>query len=470
MARPRGTALSDDVSAQWRALVTHHAHHRHGPGSDSIWAPELECASKDEIESLQSAKLRLAVRYMYERSKLFRTKCAAIGLEPGDVAGLRDLTHIPITTKDDMSRDLVENPPWGTYTAIDDELWLNHGWQIFQTSGTTSAPRPFRYTAFDRDIWAWTDARALYAMGLRSGKDSVMLCFGYGPHVAMWGLHYALHLMNVPVVTGGGLDSRTRAMMIDRYRPTTIACTPSYALHLAGVMGQLGLPAPESSVARLICMGEAIPRSSRERIQMAWASEVHQFYGCTEAAPSCAGYTCSYGVHFMEDTHLVETVDPDTLQPVGPGEPGITVVTNLCSEASPQLRFLVGDFATLVPGECECGRTHLRAQNGFEGRADDMLNIRGVTLFPAAVEDFVRGFKNLDHEFQIVITRSGELDELTLIVEAVPELPESRFSELTGSVAGTFRALFEIRATVEVRRSGTLPRTEFKARRVIDMR
>ena len=291
-ANMRDTA---ELRQEWKAQIIGQVRHPDAPGSERHWAPELDCASRDELAALQSDKLRVAVRYMYERSPLFRGKCAEKGLEPGDVRGIEDLSSLPTTAKEDMSRDLDERPPWGTYTAVDDELWMTSGWQLFQTSGTTSAARPFRYTHFDRELWAWTDARALYAMGLRSGQDSVMLCFGYGPHVAMWGLHYALNLMHIPIVTGGGLDTRARAGMIERCQPTTLACTPSYALYLAATLQDLGTSPAESSVNRLICMGEAMPPATEERIRSLWESAVDQFYGCTEAAPSCGGYTCPQG-------------------------------------------------------------------------------------------------------------------------------------------------------------------------------
>lgn len=459
-----------DARTEWLELVSKWKLNSDKPATNEHWAPELETISRDELGAIQGEKLVKAVDYMFDRSRLFRRKCEELGLEPGDVRSIEDLTKLPIMTKDDMSEDLEAHPPWGTYMAVDTDGWLRDGWQVFQTSGTTAAPRPFFYTRFDREMWAWTNARALYAMGIRRGRDVGMCCFGYGPHVAMWGLHIGLEHMGVPVVPGGGLDTNARGYAIQRYGTTVLAATPSYALYLGSSMLEADLDPAESSVQRIIALGEPLPSNSCKRIEDMWGASVHQFYGCTEAAPSCGGYTCSSAVHFMEDTHILETVDPDTLEPVPPGQSGLTVVTNLCSEASPQIRFLIGDFTTLEYDPCQCGRTHVRAAGGFVGRADDMLNIRGVTIFPSAVEDVVREFSELGEEFEIVLSTEGSLDEITVITEPVPDVPKSRHDDLAKRLTGAFREQLELRPNIEFKPHGTLEKPEFKARRVRDLR
>jgi phenylacetate-CoA ligase len=455
---------------RWLAALDEWRREPDGPADDRFWAPDLETVSREELRDIQGAKLRLAVPYMYEHCPLFRRNCEERGVEPGDVRGMDELTALPVTTKSDMSGSLDGAPPWGEYTAIDDDVWRSRGWQLFQTSGTTGAPRPFRYTQVDREQWAWTDARAMHAMGIRAGRDVGMMCFGYGPHVAMWGVHHAMILMGVANVSGGGLDTRARARAIDRYRPTFIAATPSYSLYLAATMQELGLDPAASSVERVMCGGEPLPPATQERIAGAWGARVDQFYGCTEAAPSCGGYTCASAMHFMEDTHVLETVDPETLEPVADGERGLSVVTNLCSEASPQVRFLVGDYTTLELDPCECGRAHVRARGGFAGRADDMLNVRGVTLFPSAIEQVIRAFPELGEEFQIVISSKGSMDELTVVAEPLDRVPEADHEGLAGRLEGAFRAELELRPGIELKPYGTLPKTEFKAKRVRDLR
>ena len=451
------------------------------PDHERYWATRLDTAPLEHLRELQGEKLRLAVEYAYTCIPFYRRKFDAIGLEPGDIRGLNDLDKIPLTTKQEMAADLVENPPWGTFTATDDQAWRERGWQLFASSGTTAQPRVFRYTAFDRSLWAWGNARALWAMGFRPGRDSALLAFGYGPHVWLWGVHYAFNLMGIPIVTGGGLDSRTRARFIDQFKPTILACTPSYALYLGNLMLDLGLDPAASSVRYLFCAGEpgfGVP-STRQRLEQIWRAELHEFYGCTEAAPSSGGYSCaaiaahkdaSVSTHLMEDSHIWETVDPHTLRAAPEGQRGLSVVTNLMSEASPQLRFLVGDFTTLTSEVCECGRTHRRALGGFLGRADDMLNVRGITLFPSAVEDAVRRVSEVGEEFLLVLSRQHEMDVLTVQVEPRPEVDHARHGELAHRVETEIVSRCELRPVVEVLPYGTLPRTEFKAKRVRDLR
>lgn len=439
------------------------------PGSDRYWAPSLDGVSRDELHSIHSDKLPHAVAYMASYSPMYAQKLTDAGIAPQDIRSVDDLSILPVVTKWDMSASIQHDNPWGAFTAIDNERWLTDGWQVFSTSGTTAEPRSFRYTQYDRELWAWANARALYAMGVRRGRDVGMMLFGYGPHVAMWGMHHGMLLMGVPQLAAGGLDTRTRVLAIERQKPTVLSCTPSYALHLSAVMQEMGIDPADTSVRILVAAGEPVPEASQKRIEKIWDAQVHQFYGCTEVAPSCGGYTCEAGaMHFLEDTHKVETLDPETHKPVEPGERGISVVTNLMSEASPQIRFEVGDYTTLSHEPCPCGRTHVVCEGGFAGRADDMLNIRGITLFPSSVESVVRGLPGLGEEFKIVLSRRGELDEITVVVERQDTSISN--ADLAEAVGSAFRARLELRASVDVLEYGTLPKTMFKAKRVEDRR
>lgn len=475
----------DDVErarARWLELIDEHRGAGwQAPDSPIYWSSRLDTADPDHLREIQSKQLVAAVHYAYTCIPLYRRKFDAIGLQPGDIRGLDDLAAIPITTKQEMGEDQASAPPWGTYTAVDDQRWRAGGWQVFATSGTTGFPRVFRYTEFDRSIWSWANARAMWSMGFRPGRDSAMLAFGYGPHVWLWGVHYALNLIGIPIVTAGGLDSRTRARFVATYQPTILACTPSYALYLGNLMRELGVEPSQTSVRYLFCAGEpgfSVP-ATRQQLEQLWDAELHEFYGCTEASPAAGGYTCSavaadktstVSTHLMEDLQIWETVDPATLDRQPDGVRGLSVVTNLCSEASPQLRFLVGDFCTLTHERCACGRTHARAVAGFLGRADDMLNIRGVTLFPSAIEDAVRRVPDVGEEFLIVLTRENNMDVLTVQVEAGPKIAHDQHAAVLRKVETEIVSRCELRPHIEVLQYGTLPKTEFKAKRVKDLR
>ena len=466
-----------DSRERWLSLLVQYIGGQEEPASKKYWTPQFECAPRARIRDIQEEKLRAMLPYLYEHSAFYRKKFRAAKLRPDDIRTLADLPKFPLTTKNEMADDVAKNPPWGTYTPIDDRTWAKQGWMIFSTSGTTTTPRSFRYTALDREIWARTSARALYAMGIRAG-DTALTCTNYNPHVFFWSIHHALNLMHVTVIPGG-VQTERRMQMIELYRPNLLVATPSYSLHLAGAMREAKLDPAASSIAKVICGGEpasGIP-STRHRIEQTWNAEFHDVFGCTEAVPGGWAVTCREALkfdpvstHVQEDLQIWETVDPVTMEPAPVGQHGLTVVTNLNSEGSPQLRFVVGDFTTLDYDRCVCGRTLARARGGFVGRADDMLNIRGQKLFPSVIEQVVRGFDLLGDEFQIVLDKADVMDTFTIVAETRARIASSAGERLIQQVTAEVIRQCELRPQVQLVGPGTLPKTEFKARRVIDRR
>jgi phenylacetate-CoA ligase len=475
--KPRTRVTRLDSRERWLALLVQYMGGTEEPASKRYWAPQFETASRARLRDIQTEKLRAMLPYLYEHSPFYREKFRAAKLRPDDIRTVVDLARFPVTTKNEMADDVAKNPPWGSYTPIDERTWAKQGWMVFSTSGTTTTPRSFRYTALDREIWARTSARALYAMGIRAG-DTALTCTNYNPHVFFWSTHYALNLMHVTVIPGG-VQTERRVQMIQLYRPNLLVATPSYALHLAGSMHNAGLHPSSSSIAKVICGGEpasGIP-STRRRIEQTWDAEFHDVFGCTEAVPGGWAVTCHEGLkvdpvstHVQEDLQIWETVDPITMEPVPEGQPGLTVVTNLNSEGSPQLRFVVGDFTTLDYDRCVCGRTLARARGGFVGRADDMLNIRGQKLFPSVIEEIVRKFDVLGDEFQIVLEKDGVMDTFTIVAETRDHMHPTQGERLIEMIAAEVIRQCELRPRVRLVTPGTLPKTEFKARRVIDRR
>jgi len=333
-------------------------------------------------------------------------------------------------------------------------------------------PRVFRYTHFDRKFWEQANARALHSGGLRKGGSAFPMV-GFGPHVFAWGVQYTLARMNMPVIPGGGMDGKARAGIIERFRPTVLVCTPSYALYLGRVMQEMGQDPARTSVRTIVTGGEPFSgvKGTLERIQDLWGAKTLEFYGCTEASPHCGGYSCPQYqagdepfIHLMEDIQVWETVDPDSLEPVAENDRGLTVCTNLTSESSPQLRFLVGDYTRLSLAPCSCGRNHVRAMGCMTGRADDLVNLRGIKFFPVQIEEAVRAVPGTGDEFQIrLATDDAGLDVMTVLVEHTESSAGER-------VAHEIRSRCEIRCAVEVLAPNTLPKTEMKAKRVFDER
>lgn len=463
---------AEETRSRWHAVLSKHLEDRSEPLDGSFWSP-LDKWSRDQVLSVQQEKLRSVVPFLYENSPFYRARFERLGLIPDDIADFDDLRKKwPVVTKEEMMVDAEANQPCGTYQTIGQAEWDDRGWLQFSSSGSSGIPRVFRYTHFDRRLWEQTNARALYAGGLRAG-DTIMMATGYGPHVFAWGVHVTAQKMGVGILPGGGLDSKARASIIDRFKPTVLLATPSYALYLAGAMEQGGFSAKNSSIRLIITGGEPFSSidGTLDKIQSTWGATALEFYGCTEASPHCGGYSCPEyqagdlpAIHLMEDIQAWETVDPINNDPVAGSEKGLTVCTNLNSESSPQLRFLVGDYTTLDRTPCGCGRSHVRAMGCIKGRADDLINLRGIKFFPAQIENAVRKVRGAGNEYQIHLsTLENGLDVMKVQVE-----------HENGGALGHFQSEIakqcEIRCEVEVLKPGTLPKTEHKARRVFDDR
>lgn len=472
-----GNGRKEETRRVWLETLAKHRKNFDKPDNDQYWSVALDTASRDEIIAIQNDKLRMVTPFLYENSDFYRRRFDRLGLAPTDIATVDDLPKWPVLDKSEMMEDVIANPPYGTYCTIDDDIWSRRGWMLFSSSGSTGTPRVFRYTHTDREYWEWANARGLWSMGIRPG-DVVFPMVGFGPHVWMWGAMVALARMGVAVIPGGGMDARARVGIIDRFKPTVIACTPSYALYLGRIMQEMGLDPDKSSVKTLFTGGEPAMGidKTRERLEELWGCRIAEFYGCTEVSPHAGGFTCPHSVrpghqtftHLSEDYQIWELVDADSLERVTEGERGLTVCTSLNSESSPQLRFLVGDYTVFDTNTCDCGRNHVKAMGSFTGRADDLINLRGVKFFPSQIEQAVRSVDGVGDEFEIVLsTHSDGLPVMDLRVEH----PDHANPETVGQrVADEIRTRCEVRASVEVLAPDTLPKTEFKAKRVRDER
>ena len=456
----------------WKAVLEKYHEDRESPISADYWS-EKDTWSRDRVREVQDEKIAAVAPFLYENSAFYRARFDRLGIAPTDVHSVESMiANWPVVTKQEMMADVTEHPPYGTYSTCGDDEWNDRGWMLFSSSGTTGVPRAFRYTHFDRKHWEQANARALHSGGLRKG-DAALPMVGFGPHVFAWGVQYALAKMRLPVIPGGGMDGKARAGLVERFAPRVLVCTPSYALYLGRVMQEMGRDPADTAVQWLVTGGEPFSgvRGTLERIQDLWGAKAVEFYGCTEASPHCGGYSCpeyqegdTPFIHLMEDIQVWETVDPDTLITSPDGVSGISVCTNLHSESSPQLRFLVGDYTTLSTDPCACGRSHVRAMGCMTGRSDDLLNLRGIKFFPVQIEEAVRAVAGTGDEFQIRLsTKSDGLDVMTVIVEHT----DSRVAEM---VTAEIRSRCEVRATVEVVAPDSLPKNEMKAKRVFDER
>jgi phenylacetate-CoA ligase len=438
---------------------------------EQYWNPSTETLARPDLECLQLAKLRRTAAWAAERSPYYRTSFAESGFHPDQLRNLDDLRRLPFLTREAWMGSQAQHPPYGDLAAIGPDRAI----RLHTTSGTTGR-EPLR--ALDgRKDWSWAAEMwcyGLWAAGVRSA-DTAYIAFGYGSFIGFWGLHCGLEKIGALVVPGGAQPTENRVRQIVDFGATVVAATPTYALRLAEAARRLSIDLPASRVRTLILSGEpggSIPATKR-LIESQWGARAFDTAGMTEIS-TIFMYECaeqSGGAHVIEDHLLEEVVDPATGEPVGYGELGERVVTSFGRSSVPLLRYRTADLVVRVPGNrCPCGRTFAMYEGGVLGRSDDMKLVRGTNVYPRSVESIVRQYDAVS-EFQIRITRTGIRDEIALEVELAEGSESARWPELAADIGRDLAAAHEgLRFVLELAVAGSLPRSELKARRLVDLR
>jgi len=418
---------------------------------------------RDELFQRQSERLSHLVRAIDGRNAFYTRKFAEAGIRIDALRFPDDLVRLPTTTKAELIADQAANPPWGS--ALTEPL--DRYTRYCQTSSTTG--RPLRWIDTN-DSWQWMlDCwKTVYeAAGVRAG-DRVFFPFSFGPFLGFWTGFEAGCQIGLHCVPGGGMSSQVRLDTIEAVGATVVCCTPTYALRLAEVAEQERpeRPLSSSSVRLLIVAGEpggSIP-ATRERIEAAWGARVIDHHGLTEVGPLSFECLSSPGfLHLNEGEYVCEVLDPETGLATPDGSCGELVVTNLGRIASPVVRYRTGDMVVRRTDRCACGRTWARLEGGVLSRADDMINVRGVNVYPASVEAVLRRFTEVA-EFRSTISRIATLPTLTVDIEAVPGADAA---SLSARVAHALRTAIGLTVPVHVVAAGSLPRFEMKARRMV---
>lgn len=428
----------------------------------------IERAGRAEVTALQEQLLRVQIEKAWATVPFYRRRWEAAGLRPEDICTLDDLRRLPIVTKADFAEDLREHPPFGSYQGNATPM------RIHASSGITGTPQPVFCTRADCDRIAQLSARRWRAQGMKAG-DRVQVTLPYtlyiGGAIAIEG---AIHLGATVIPTGTGVMTPTkRQIEIARdWKPTVLCATPSYALRLAEAAREMNLdPARDFHFRVIYVTAEALSPEMRREIEQQWNCRVYDNFGSVEAAASTYECRCQNGWHISEDAYIFEVVDPHTGDPLSSGEQGVLVVTSLFREASPFFRYRVGDLVSLSEEPCECGRT-FRRMSPMKGRADEMLKLRGISVYPAAVERVLRTFPELGAEWFLVMEQQGAVQELVAQVEAVSLVPAKERQELESRVANQLKQQIGIRLEVEIFDPGALVSSEavegrLKARRII---
>jgi phenylacetate-CoA ligase len=424
-----------------------------------------ETAPPETLREWQWQRLIAGLGDVWDSNIFWRERLRAAGVrDPRDVASWADFARLPRLTKAELAADQAAHPPFGTNLTHPLDRYV----RVFQTSGTTGPPLRWLETEASWAWWARCWAFVFRGAGL-AAPDRLFFPFSFGLFVGFWAGLEGARVLGAMAIPGGGQDSATRLHAIRELGATALVCTPSYGLHLAEVARAQGADPAALGVRTTVHAGEpgaGIP-AVRQRLELLWGARAYDHAGMTEVGAYAFECIAQAGLHVNELEFVAEVLDPERGRPVAPGEVGELTLTNLGRWGAPVLRYRSGDRVRLAPNACACGRTFARLEGGILGRVDDMLVVRGVNVFPSALEGIVRRFAAVD-EFQIEVFRRGVLDEVRLLIEIDGSAgPAERVRQTVDGVGQAVRRDLGIRIEVTAVPARTLPRYELKARRVV---
>ena len=424
---------------------------------------KMETMTRAEIEALQLERLQATVQHCMN-SPFYRSRFEEIGLKPEDIKSLDDIRRIPFTTK----QDLRDTYPFGMASVP-----LRECTRLHSSSGTTGTPTVILHTQKDLEEWAAQVARNLWMVGLRP-DDVFQNSSGYGMFTGGLGFQYGAERLGMLTIPAAAGNSLRQIKFITDFGTTALHAVPSYVTRLYEVMQSVGIDPRRDTKLKVLAIGaEPHSEEQRRRIEDMMGVKAYNSFGMSEMCGPGVGFECQEqnGLHFWEDYYIVEIVDPETLEPVPDGEVGELVLTSLCREAMPLLRYRTRDLTRVLGRTCPCGRNHVRIDR-MRGRSDDMMVLRGVNIFPIQIEKILMTFPELASNYLITLTTDEDNDNMTVEVE-LEELFTDDFRSLQGLANRIQRALKdEILLTPHVKLlpKGTLPVSEGKAVRVVDKR
>lgn len=370
-----------------------------------------------------------------------------------------ELSSLPFTTKQELVNDQKLYPPHGKNHSYP----VNNYIRYHQTSGTSGRPLKILDTF---ESWSWWERcwKEVYRSSGVTSSDHVFLAFSFGPFIGFWGAFEAAKQIGALVITAGSQTSKERLTSIIENKATVLLGTPSYVLHLIETANEMGIDLKSTSISKIITAGEpggSVP-SIRNQIETAYDAVLYDHVGMTEMG--AYGYSCSHqnGIHINESEFIAEIINTDTLQPAAPGERGELVLTNLGRYGYPLIRYRTGDIVLKPDEPCKCGNSFILLPGGIIGRADDMVVIRGINIYPSSIESIVREHSSIK-EFRIVYYTIDDMDQIKVEIETSD-------AETAKKLAVHLRERVGLRIDTQIVPDGSLPRFSMKAKRVLDNR
>ena len=422
-----------------------------------------EFLSRREIDELQGIRLK-NIAHRATRSRFYRNSFAYNGVKITDITRVDDIRKLPVTTKQDLRNEY----PDGLLTRPVSEMVRLHA-----SSGTTGSPTVIMHTRNDLNIWADLVARCMHMVGTRSG-DVFQNMSGYGLFTGGLGIHYGAERLGCMTIPSGAGNSKRQIKLLTDFRVTVAHIIPSYALHLATVFEKSGIDPRKMPLRTFLIGAEPHTEEIRARVEELYEVRAYNSYGLSEMNGPGVAFECEYqqGMHIWEDAFLPEIVDPKTLEPVPEGEIGELVLTTLTREGMPIIRYRTRDLTRFIPGQCPCGREHRRIDR-IMGRADDMIIIKGVNIYPMQIERVLMSLPEVGQNYIIQLEREGYLDQMRIKVEVKDEYFEEDMRKLKGlqqKIAKYLREEILITPRIDLVEHNSLPRSQGKAERVVDNR
>lgn len=430
--------------------------------STNYYQKEIETMPLDELQKLQSERLKEQVKHVYENVAPYRKKMDEMGVKPEDINGIEDLHKLPFITKD----DLRDEYPYG-YVAVP----LDECVRIQSTSGTTGRRVVAFYTQEDIEVWEDCCARAIVAAG-GSNKDVCHVCYGYGLFTGGPGLNGGSHKVGCLTLPMSSGNTERQLQFMEDLGSTIICCTPSYALNLGEAIKEKGIK-DKLKLKAGIFGAEPWTEEMRHDIEDALGIKAYDIYGLTEISGPGVSFECEAqaGMHIQEDHFIAEIIDPETGEVLPEGSVGELVFSCITKKAFPLLRYRTRDLCILTREKCSCGRTHVRMKKPT-GRSDDMMVIKGVNVWPSQIETVILN-QGYQANYQIVVDRINNKDRIELQVELTPEMaadPKLNVKKKESEIKSGLKSMLGIGVDVSVVQPKTIVRSEGKAVRVIDKR
>ena len=411
------------------------------------------------IEEQQFERLRRMIQAVLPTNDFYRKKLSNNDIK--DIGSSDELVQLPFTTKGELVEDQFQHPPYGTDLTFP----IGNYTRVHQTSGTTGKPMYWLDTEESWTWWAECWKLIFQAAGVHSG-DRIYFAFSFGPFIGFWAGWEGARKVGALAISGGGQSTDQRLKAIVDYGATVLVCTPTYALHMAAEAKKAGIDLARDSAVRVTIHagepGASIP-STKKLIEDSWGAKCFDHAGATEVG--AFGFQCDFqpgAIHVNEKEFIAEVVDPITGAAIDDGERGELVITNLGRIGSPVIRYRTGDLVEPSHQPCPCGKPFVLFQGGVLGRVDDMVIVRGVNVFPSAIESVLREFSEIE-EFRVEILDRSAMKEMKIVIE--PGVGSSSVDGLDERVGRRVRERIGLRPLVELVAPGTLPRFELKARR-----